>query len=50
MGDVIFRWQQWSSGGAVAALSFFGDWMLDSIGEEQPWCYVRKPYQSSELI
>jgi DNA-binding NarL/FixJ family response regulator len=26
------------------------DRVLEAIGEQQPWLYIRKPYQFSELI
>jgi CheY-like chemotaxis protein len=34
----------------IITSAYSENWVLDAVGEQQPWFYVRKPYQFSELI
>jgi PAS domain S-box-containing protein len=34
----------------IITSAYSQNWVLDTIGEQQPWFYIRKPYRFSELI
>jgi PAS domain S-box-containing protein len=50
-GEVLQELRRVQAGAKVLITSAYSrDWVEDAIGEQQPWLYIRKPYQFSELI
>ena len=33
----------------ILTSAYSWDWVQDSVGNQQPWFYIRKPYHFSEL-
>ena len=50
-GEVLQELRRVQAGAKVLVTSAYSrDWVRDAMGEQQPWLYIRKPYQFSELI